>query len=401
MPDVAVQGAPTRTPFLLALAALAFLGACRRDDPPPPRQDATAAPPPAASPTSPPASTEPPAPSASAKTGIEKPKLSAEEQKRRALFEAALGRGRKAAREGRYEAAIAAFDEAAKADPGDPRAPAERGHAKLLAGDLQGADVDLEDALLRSGDPDLLSQIWFNLGLAREKTPQLEEGARVAFANAHLLKPSAATKSKLAGRSTCTVEIQKQGLDDLQSADGYRGLFDLVGRPEEREDLGDEKPKTEERAREMLCAPDHFDERHCRDDAPFSLSREYMMYTWTVIWVFPRKEKNRFWVDVAGRAGGWPARCTGSTGIEATVEGGIARVRTHNDGTDAAFEGGEFNDEGRCKDGVGWTEETFFDLGSGKAIASVRWADRSQATIRVEGRTVVVSGGGCNERISL
>jgi hypothetical protein len=123
------------------------------------------------------------------------------------------------------------------------------------------------------------------------------------------------------------------------------------------------------------------------------------MYTWNAVWVFHRATKNQFWIYDAGRAGGWMQNCTGSTSTRGSVEGDVLRVRIHNDGVDAAPDGAS-NDEGRCKDGVSWTDETFFDASTGKAIAAVRWIDKSRATIRVESRSISVSGGGCNERLS-
>ena len=70
-----------------------------------------------------------------------------------------------------------------------------------MQNDTEGATNDLESAMMLASDPDLLSPIWFNLGLVREKTKD-DEGARVAFANAHLLKPSAATRARRAGKSS-------------------------------------------------------------------------------------------------------------------------------------------------------------------------------------------------------
>jgi hypothetical protein len=75
-------------------------------------------------------------------------------------------------------------------------------------------------------------------------------------------------------------------------------------------------------------------------------------------------------------------------------------VRIQNDGKDAAFDG-EVNDEGRCKDGAGWAREEYFDARTGKGLVSAYWLGKSGATIRVEGRAVVVEGAGCKERIAL
>lgn len=387
--------------FKIRCAWLAFvtLASCRRDEPSTHQMPRAEPPPP---PTT--AQLQAPAvnvgPSSTASATTDKPILTPEEEKRRATFDASLARGRRAARNGRHAEAISAFTEAVKANPQDPRALAERGHAKLLADDPDGAKDDLDDALLRSADPDLLSQIWFNLGLVREKTKKDDDSVRVAFANAHLLKPSAATRSKLAGKSTCTVEITRDGLEPMVAADGWLEVYDIVGPSPQRAELVKDKPATDKLASTLICSSDIADEL-CSETEPFRLLRNHLLYFDQVFWVIPRKKKNQFWVYSAGSAGCWPARCTGLMTVDATFEGDIARFRLHNDGSLSAFEGGEVNDEGRCKDGVSWTDEIFLDMTTGNPIASVRWTDRSQTTIRVEGRKVILSGGGCNERLSL
>jgi hypothetical protein len=243
----------------------------------------------------------------------------------------------------------------------------------------------------------LLSPIWFNLGLAREKASD-EEGARVAFANAHLLKPSAATRAKTAGKPTCTVVVRKSDLADLTSAQGWMEIHKAAGPGEGEFAAG---PKNDKEAREQVCSVDHFGQTpDCREDAPFSLMRDYLMYTYNQIWVFPRG-KNLFWVyNGSWRLGGWPARCYGMSTIEASIEGGLIRVRVQNDGKGAAFDG-EVNDEGRCKDAPSKTTEEYFDAKTGIALAAIDWMGTSGATIQVQGRSVIIDGAGCKEKITL
>jgi tetratricopeptide (TPR) repeat protein len=337
------------------------------------------------------ARTPPPA----ASTAMADRPLTEKEKKLLAAYKAALGRGRLLTKKKDYDAAVAAFTEAITADPGDARAHAERGFARLLQGYADDAKQDLEGALLLTGDPDLLSPIWFNLGLLREKAKD-DEGARTAFANAHLLKPSSATKTRLQGKSTCSVEIRRTGLDDLKSVAGFRGLHGVVGAAET---ASAEQPTSEAHAKGLVCAPDHYEYQECADDAPFALMRNYMFYNYQLHWVFPHG-KGLFWVYGPDGAGGWPARCQGATTIDANVDGELIRVLTKRDGKDAAFDGEE-NDEGRCKDGVSSTQELFFDARSGKAIAAIAWLGSSGASITVESRSVVIRGGGCDERVSL
>ncbi|MBN2193175.1 MAG: hypothetical protein JW751_10200 [Polyangiaceae bacterium] len=77
-------------------------------------------------------------------------------------WEAAMGRGRLATVRKDYPAAIRAFDEALDAEPGDAQALAERGYAKYLAGDLEGATRDFDQAESRSRDNSLLRAIRHN-----------------------------------------------------------------------------------------------------------------------------------------------------------------------------------------------------------------------------------------------
>lgn len=374
--------------FVLTAAGLVLLASgCRRPAP----QEADAAPP--TSTTAPPAvsASASAAPAAMARDRKDKP-LTEDEKKRIATHEAAIARGRKATRDKDYQKAIVAFSEAATADPSDGRALAERGFAKLLQGDLQGADNDLEAAMALTSDPELLSAIWFNLGLTREKEKD-EEGARVAFANAHLLKPSAATRAKTAGKPTCTVEVRRANLTDLTSAAGWMGLHRILG-PSQHDETP--APRNEQEAEAQVCVGSR---ETCAEDAVFSVMRDYMMYTWNQPWVFPRG-KRLFWVYNSGsRIGGWEARCYGHKDTEASVEQGLIRVRIWNDGRGAAFDG-EVNDEGRCKDAPGWTTEDYFDAKTGKALASIHWMGSSGAKIRVERRAVVIQGAGCDERIA-
>lgn len=308
-----------------------------------------------------------------------------------------MARGRKAVRDKNYEKALAAFSEATLANPSDSNALAERGFVKLLQNDTEGATNDLESAMMLASDPDLLSPIWFNLGLVREKTKD-DEGARVAFANAHLLKPSAATRARTAGKSSCTVEVRKDHLTDLDGVSGWMGLHRAVGAPEE---LAAPAPKNDIEAQTQVCGENHFRQTPaCSESSPFSLMRGYMLYMWGQIWVFPRG-KEQFWVYTSNyRIGGWPARCSGTTSSTASTAGGLIRVQISNDGRDAAFDG-EVNDEGRCKDAPGWTMEELFDEKTGKALASLHWMGSSNANVRVDGRAVVIEGAGCNERIAL
>lgn len=96
----------------------------------------------------------------------------------------ALGRGRKLTIQKKYDDAVAAFDKALRALPGDPRALSERGFARLQGGDLDGAEGDFYDAIAREPEAKILSAATYNLALVADKrgntglADELKEAAR-------------------------------------------------------------------------------------------------------------------------------------------------------------------------------------------------------------------------------
>ncbi len=80
-----------------------------------------------------------------------------------------LARGRKATAAKDYAHAVAFFDKALVAEPGDARALSERGYAYLLNDNLDAASKDLEAAAKRATSVDLLRQILFNQATVAEK----------------------------------------------------------------------------------------------------------------------------------------------------------------------------------------------------------------------------------------
>ncbi len=121
----------------------------------------------------------------------------------------ALARGRAATTRKDFPAALAAFDEALGKVPREPRALAERGYAKLLAGDVYGAGMDLRAARGRTTDEALSAQIWWNLGLWGEKAGNAAF-AHEAFAHAYALRPSRAGRAKLGDAGTCAATLDRE-----------------------------------------------------------------------------------------------------------------------------------------------------------------------------------------------
>ena len=120
-----------------------------------------------------------------------------------------MARGQAATRAREWAKAFAAFDAALAARPGDPRAYAERGYARLLEGqDLPRARADLDRAASGTVDDKLLSQVWFNNGLVDERSDAAGE-ARVDFYFANRFAPSAAARAKLGAEKVCPVLLER------------------------------------------------------------------------------------------------------------------------------------------------------------------------------------------------
>lgn len=110
---------------------------------------------------------------------------------------AKLDEGRRLTRAGDYPTAIAAFDAAIELDAALARAWSERGYAKLLAGDLVGAQADLEAALpLDEGKP-YQAAVHYNLGLVAEKRDDAS-AARRAFEVSLALRDNESVRKALA-----------------------------------------------------------------------------------------------------------------------------------------------------------------------------------------------------------
>lgn len=111
-----------------------------------------------------------------------------------AEYERALSQGRRATAAKQWQRAIAEFTAALAVEPRDSRAAAERGYARLLAEDLEGARADLEQARRAPADSAVLASTLHNLGLLEEragngaKASELEAQAKRIRKNAALAK---------------------------------------------------------------------------------------------------------------------------------------------------------------------------------------------------------------------
>lgn len=110
---------------------------------------------------------------------------------------AKLEEGRRLTRAKDYAAAIAAYDAAIALDASLARVWSERGYAKLLMGDLAGAQADLEAALPLDDGAAFRAAVHYNLGLVAEKRGDAR-GARTAFETSLGLRDNEAVRKALA-----------------------------------------------------------------------------------------------------------------------------------------------------------------------------------------------------------
>ncbi|WP_394830370.1 hypothetical protein LVJ94_28065 [Pendulispora rubella] len=191
-------------------------------------------------------------------------------------YAAAMGQGRAATREKRYDDAIRAFQSAVRRRPFDASAWAEQGYAKLLGG--YDAHPALAFAKTRTKKPALLSAIWFNdaEGYAREGKTEL---ARVHYAVAANLGNQAAA-TKLGSQSRCTATWTT----GIPSLGGHKGWVEVLQAMPATMCGEKREPKTTEKeARKEACRPcgsgagaSLEDGDNCAGAGPWHISNGYM-----------------------------------------------------------------------------------------------------------------------------
>lgn len=240
-----------------ALAALLLFAACQTQ-PSPPAPDKHPSPAPVASAPS----TEKAAPVEGAKPATNKPKKGSgtvdrekrettpDEDKALKAYRAAMKEGREKTRAKSYSEAIAAFDRAIAAMPDNTaRAISERGYAKLLGEQLDAASADLDQAASLTTDHKLLGQIWYNRGLIAEKQGRPEDATR-AFVTSNQFNPSKAAEKKIAGASSCAIEVERPA-QAPKAAANWRAVAAIL----KASDYGmdDKTFSTDAEAKEYLC----------------------------------------------------------------------------------------------------------------------------------------------------
>ncbi len=242
--------------------------------------------------------------------------LTAQQKAAIVSYRVAMARGRKATDAKAYDTAIAAFDDALTARPGDPRAYAERGFAKLLAGtDLAAASADFDHAADGTRDSKLLGMIWFNRGLTDDKLAR-PDAALVDYYLANQLLPSKAAAGKLAGKKVCPLRIEspdERGAAEFVDAADWLALATKL-------DLLDtlDRPKTNAAARLAILGP------ATKPELPVAVTLGSSYGGKTGYIVLDRGGSLRA-VPVAMAAGG---RCSGSVGADVvTVQGDLVYAR--------------------------------------------------------------------------
>lgn len=129
----------------------------------------------------------------------------------RSAYARGLAEGRKLTVEKDYAGAVAAFTCALGAIPGDGRALAERGYARLLAQDLDLAMDDFASSLaaIAADDKELRAQVEFNIGLVYEQRGFKNDAsarklAAIHFLRSHELHATEAAREHIA-ESNCPV----------------------------------------------------------------------------------------------------------------------------------------------------------------------------------------------------
>jgi hypothetical protein len=306
-----------------------------------------------------------------------------------------LKKGRSETLARNYDTAIAAFDGALKALPGDARALSERGYAKLLAGKLEEARKDLREAESATKDAKLLGQIHFNHGLVAEKLGHSEE-AKASFVRSNALAPTKAAASK-AGTQRCAAQI-RTAPGRVKVVKDWLAMFEAL----RAEAKGTAKAASNAEARTALASRIPKEAQ----SSIVSFSSEEDGGLWE-LHSFVKVPEGMV-VDLETMSTYYDMPCGGDVKATVTESSGLRIVRLeHASGMRIPVceaDGGELTD---CSDGAmpvssacGTADPeivvTAFDIAKKQVLASVAVTDDGKAPkITVEGRTLKVTGAGC------
>ncbi|WP_437835604.1 tetratricopeptide repeat protein [Sorangium sp. So ce1153] len=352
-----------------------------------------------------------PAPGGSAAALPGSPRVEAAPVDREAYL-GALGQGRAAARKGRYAEAIAAFDRALAAMPHEPRALAERGHARMrLGADLDAAAADLQRAEQLGPDDKLAAQIWYNLGLLDELRGEAEL-ARAAFARSFLLSPTAAARAKAGPGMPCGVLVERReapSRDDflaprLVVARGWLDAYEQLYRDNDPK-VEQKEPATEAEAQRSLC------ERHgtdrCTDPSPWLLTRYLNSIQGELedhVLSRPDGSLLVFHAGMVLRTTDLTTMnrivCIPEERLEVRFEPDVVHVTVEAERR--AWKSEDEAAAAACDPGRIETEDLFYDAKTGRELVRLsRAGGRDAARVKLAGRTVEVAAGTCTTTVPL
>lgn len=179
-----------------------------------------------------------------------------------------LAAGRKHTDERDHARAIAGFTAALEAVPEDPRALSGRGHAHLLAGDLDAARADLSQAADRASDPRVAATVHFDLGLVAERRGDVDDAVR-EFTLANIFRPSSQAAAKIAGKSVCLAKIEEARDLPAPSSTTWLGIWTTYFEPIKANLKDPRRPADELAARDRVCRYEVLSRDACEDASPW------------------------------------------------------------------------------------------------------------------------------------
>lgn len=336
-------------------------------------------------------------------------KLEKEPEPVRKAFWSAIQSGRKQTAAKDYAAAIASFDAALQQIADHPRALSGRGYAKLLAGDLEGAEADLRKALAAPGTKKLEGAIAFNLGLVAEKRGDAEL-AKTQFALSNALNPSKAAQDKLAGAPGCAAGVDYDSPESKLYADWKEvwaaladdGQFDKT-----------QAPADEEAAKRAVCTSEALkDGETATFDAcvtpggPWLVRHDYE-FGGHALSVIERADAGQWRMTALGMSSG--GSCGGFSDASIDAAAGVVTWRSVDYVRIPVMEdaNGQVVD---CEDGNDCFSACAEETDEQVSVYVFHPTITSPTTVRdvlpgttvkVEGREIVISGGGCDKRVPI
>jgi hypothetical protein len=324
----------------------------------------------------------------------------------------AMSRAVRATTEHRYADADAAYDQALKVKPFDARAWAEKGYARMLAGDAKAAYEALETARSLTKTRALLATIWFNEGELAARAGDAST-ARLRYALAASFG-SAAGASKIAGQSQCraTWTTSVAAMPIVRGWTGVLAAMPQATCAEHRTPQTTEAAAHREACRGCRGFSDPLDDAGCSGPGPWTIPNGYMMCHGFDVVVDPIGG-NRFLVldsnepEYATTASGFVRHASSSAGfsVEPTPWEVMSGSKDADGCTVDVSAEVELDMPQHCQAGeayppiAGPDEVTYWDA-SGKARLKVSYWDE-EPSVAFAGARAHVTGAGCDDFVTL